>query len=103
MSPIENNAPERAVTAADEVDLFDLLDDLQDKWYWALGAFLITLVLAVVYAFVATPVYQTEAIITDVPPSKLLAFNQPALRSTLSLTGAVQDKALVGVTISRSC
>ncbi|MAS24028.1 MAG: hypothetical protein CMI03_02565 [Oceanospirillaceae bacterium] len=96
MSPLENNAPERAVAAADEVDLFDLLDDLQDKWYWALGAFLITLVLAVVYAYVATPVYQTEAIITDVPPSKLLAFNQPALRSTLSLTGSVQDKAVSG-------
>ena len=37
--------------AADEIDLFDLIDDIKDKWYWLVGTVLVTVVLAGLYAF----------------------------------------------------
>lgn len=70
----------------DEIDLFDLVDDIKDKWYWMLGTMIAGMVLAFVYAFTATPEFKTDAIITDVSPSELLPFNQPVLMSTLALS-----------------
>ena len=69
----------------DEIDLFDLIDDIKDKWYWLVGCTLAGALAALVYVLVATPEYETEALITDTSPSELLPFNQPALRSTLQL------------------
>jgi len=71
----------------DEIDLFDLVDDVRDKWYWLVGSVLVGMVFAIAYAVIATPVYETEATIMEVAPSELLAFNQPALRNTLKLAG----------------
>ena len=75
----------------DEIDLFDLVDDVRDKWYWLVGSVLIGMVFAIAYAVTATPVYETEATIIEVPPSELLAFNQPALRTTLKLVNVSSD------------
>ena len=70
---------------SDEIDLFDLVDDIRDKWYWVVGLTLVGVLFAIVYVSIATPVYRTEAIIKDAPGSDLVAFNQPALRTTLVL------------------
>ena len=70
---------------SDEIDLFDLVDDIRDKWYWLVGFSVIGGILAVIYALSATPLYRTESIIKDAPGSDLVAFNQPALRTTLVL------------------
>jgi len=75
----------------DEIDLFDLVDDIRDKWYWLLGSLVVGVALAFVYAMTATPVYETEATITEVAPSELLPFNQPALRNTLTLAASIKD------------
>jgi chain length determinant protein (polysaccharide antigen chain regulator) len=74
------------VTHDDEIDLFDLIDDIKDKWYWMLGTMVAGVLLAFVYAFTATPEFKTDAIVTDVSPSELFPFNQPVLMSTLALS-----------------
>jgi len=76
--PVKQNAD-------DEIDLFDLVDDIVDKWYWLVGALVVGVVLAALYAFIATPVYRTQAILTEVSPSELLPFNQPALQTRIKL------------------
>ena len=72
----------------DEIDLFDLIDDIRDKWYWLLGSLVVGAALAIAYAMTATPQYQTEATITEAAPSELLPFNQPALRNKLTLAAS---------------
>jgi chain length determinant protein (polysaccharide antigen chain regulator) len=75
----------------DEIDLFDLVDDIRDKWYWLVGSLLAGIALAVAYVMTATPEYQTEATITEAAPSELLPFNQPALRNKLTLAVSAKD------------
>tara|TARA_B110000008_G_scaffold239064_1_gene245616 strand:- start:398 stop:1555 length:1158 start_codon:yes stop_codon:yes gene_type:complete len=72
----------------DEIDLFDLVDDIRDKWYWLVGWLVVGSILATVYAFTVSPLYRTELILRDAPESDLLTFNQPSLRTTLKLTSA---------------
>ena len=79
--PLTGNQPQRD----DEIDLFDLIDDVRDKWRWVVGLALFGLLVAALYVVVAEPVYRTEAVIKDAPASDLVAFNQPALRTTLIL------------------
>lgn len=69
----------------DEIDLFDLIDDIRDKWYWLVGCLVVGGLLATAYAFTATPLYRTELVLRDAPASDLLTFAQPALRTTLQL------------------
>jgi len=72
----------------DEIDLFDLIDDIREKWYWLVGCLVVGSILATVYAYTASPLYRTELILRDAPESDLLTFNQPSLRTTLKLTSA---------------
>lgn len=72
----------------DEIDLFDLVDDIRDKWYWLIGCLVVGSILATVYAFTASPLYRTELVLRDAPASDLLMFSQPALRTTLQLTSS---------------
>jgi chain length determinant protein (polysaccharide antigen chain regulator) len=87
-----------SVSHDDDIDIFDLVDDIKDKWYWMLGTMVAGVLLAFVYAFTATPEFKTDAIITDVSPSELLPFNQPVLMSTLALsasTGSDSDSPVI--------
>jgi chain length determinant protein (polysaccharide antigen chain regulator) len=76
---------QQANSRSDEIDLFDLVDDIRDKWYWVVGVSILGALLAIVYAVTTTPLYRTEVVIKDAPGSDLVAFNQPALRTTLVL------------------
>ncbi|TNC86641.1 MAG: hypothetical protein CSH37_03455 [Thalassolituus sp.] len=80
-----------SVSHDDDIDIFDLVDDIKDKWYWMLGTMVAVVLLAFVYAFTATPEFKTDAIITDVSPSELLPFNQPVLMSTLALSSSAGE------------
>ncbi|WP_430462906.1 Wzz/FepE/Etk N-terminal domain-containing protein [Thalassolituus sp. LLYu03] len=80
------------VNPADEIDLFDLVDDIKDKWYWLAGTVVSALLLAVAYALLATPVFQTEVVLKQVSDADLLQLNQPRLREVF---GVAADKDLV--------
>lgn len=85
-----------SVSHDDDIDIFDLVDDIKDKWYWMLGTMVAGVLLACVYAFTATPEFKTDAIITDVSPSELLPFNQPVLMSTLALSATAGGDSKTG-------
>ncbi|MEK9767151.1 MAG: Wzz/FepE/Etk N-terminal domain-containing protein, partial [Thalassolituus sp.] len=76
--PVKQNADE-------EIDLFDLVDDVVDKWYWLVGALVAGVVVAALYAFIAVPVYKTQAVVTQSSSSGLLPFSQPALQTSITL------------------
>lgn len=92
----------------DEIDLFDLLDDIKQKWYWLIGAGFICTLLAGIYAFLASPVYKTDLILKPIAEADLIQLNQPRLKDVfdvpedkLFLTaenafGAVRTTALSG-------
>jgi len=66
--------------SSDEVDLFDLIDDIKERWYWLVGTVVLSLCLALVYAYATTPVYQTEVVYKEVSDVDLLPLNQPRLQ-----------------------
>jgi len=70
--------------AADEIDLFDLIDDIKAKWYWLIGTVVAVVCLAVIYLLLVRPVYQTEVVYKSVSPADLLPLNQPRLKSVLA-------------------
>jgi len=84
----------------DEIDLFDLVDDVADKWYWLLGCFVLGVVVAVIYVVVAVPGYRTSSVITEVSPADLLPFNQPVLQTSIKLVNAAEDEAGSRVQVS---
>ena len=53
---------ESGYKAEDEIDLFDLIDDIKSKWYWLVGTAFVGVVVAVLYALLATPTYRTELV-----------------------------------------
>ncbi len=71
--------------AADEIDLFDLIDDIKEKWYWLIGTGLVSVVLAGLYAFMATPTFQTEVVYKPVTEAELLPLNQPRLKDVFDI------------------
>lgn len=70
----------------DEIDLFDLIDDIKDKWYWLIGTVVLSLCLAFAYLYKVTPVYQTEVVYKEVSDADLLPVNQPRLQGVFSLS-----------------
>jgi len=70
----------------DEIDIFDLIDDIKDKWYWLLGTVVVALCLAAAYAYNATPVYQTQIVYKQVAQVDLLPVNQPRLQDVFSIS-----------------
>ncbi len=70
----------------DEIDLFDLIDDIKEKWHWLAGTVALSLCLALVYAYKATPIYQTEVVYKEVSEADLLPLNQPRLEEVFSLS-----------------
>ncbi|MAY13913.1 MAG: hypothetical protein CMI06_01100 [Oceanospirillaceae bacterium] len=72
--------------SSDEIDLFDLIDDIKEKWYWLVGTVVLSLCLALVYAYTTTPVYQTEVVYKEVSDVDLLPLNQPRLQGIFSLS-----------------
>lgn len=76
----------------DEIDLFDLIDDIKDKWYWLIGTVVLSLCLAFAYLYKVTPVYQTEVVYKEVSDADLLPVNQPRLQDVFSLSNETAFK-----------
>ncbi|MEH6451116.1 MAG: Wzz/FepE/Etk N-terminal domain-containing protein [Oleispira sp.] len=69
----------------DEIDLFDLIDDIWDHKGWVFIGMCFTLLLAGLYLFKATPVYQAEAKVKSATANDLIEFSRPQLVGIYSL------------------
>lgn len=79
----------------DEIDLFDLFDDIKTHWRWVLGTFLMALLAGVVYAFLVTPIFKAKIELTAVPEQALTAINLAKARlSEASDVGEYQSLRL---------
>jgi chain length determinant protein (polysaccharide antigen chain regulator) len=64
----------------DEIDLFDLIDDLWNHKVWVFAGLFVTIILAGLYLFEATPVYQAEAKVKLATANDLIEFARPQLQ-----------------------
>jgi chain length determinant protein (polysaccharide antigen chain regulator) len=69
----------------DEIDLFDLIDDIWNQKIWVFAGLFTTIILAGLYLFKATPVYQAEAKIKSATANDLIQFSRPQLLDIYSL------------------
>ena len=69
----------------DEIDLFDLIDDIWSHKRWVFLGLCVTIILAGLYLFKATPIYQTEAKIKSATANDLIEFSRPQLVGVYTL------------------
>lgn len=78
--------------ATEEIDLFELVDDLKQGWFWWVGSLVAFAVLALFYVYLASPVYQVTTEIKEVTDAELLQINQPKLKAVFFKTAAGPNK-----------
>jgi chain length determinant protein (polysaccharide antigen chain regulator) len=64
----------------DEIDLFDLIDDIWNQKSWVFAGLFVTIILAGLYLFKATPVYEAEAKVKLATANDLIEFERPQLQ-----------------------
>lgn len=64
----------------DEIDLFDLVDDIWSHKGWVVIGLLVTVLVAGLYLWKATPVYETESIVKAPTGNDLIEFSRPQLQ-----------------------
>jgi chain length determinant protein (polysaccharide antigen chain regulator) len=69
----------------DEIDLFDLIDDIWSHKRWVFLGLFVTVILAGLYLFKTTPVYQTEAKVKSATANDLIEFARPQLVGVYTL------------------
>ncbi|MBE0483827.1 MAG: LPS O-antigen chain length determinant protein WzzB [Bacterioplanes sp.] len=70
---------------SDEIDLFDLFDDIKQKWYWLIGSGFVCVFLSALYAFLATPTYKADFVFKPVSDADLIQLNQPRLKDVFDV------------------
>ena len=82
----------------DEIDLFDLWDDIVSRKWVVVAVFFVCLACAAIYLSVAKPVYQVQSVIKPVEELGLEALNVPQLNGIYSLSAdAAYDKVKLAV------
>lgn len=76
---------------SDEIDLFDLLDDIWSHKRWVSIGLLVTVLVAVGYLIKAVPVYKTEAKVKPANTSDLIEFDRPQLLGGYEIAGKNSD------------
>lgn len=76
---------EQSLKNDDEIDLFDLIDDIWKHKTWVLVGLLSALMLAGIYLIKATPVYQAESTVKSATANDLMEFSRPQLVGVFSL------------------
>jgi chain length determinant protein (polysaccharide antigen chain regulator) len=61
----------------DEIDLFDLIDDIWSHKTWVFLVLLVTVSAAAFYVYKQTPIYQAEVVIKPVTDNELIEFSKP--------------------------
>lgn len=64
----------------DEIDLFDLVDDIWKNKEWVFGAGVVAVILAIIYLSQVTSIYQSETTIKPATESDLVEFVRPQLK-----------------------
>jgi chain length determinant protein (polysaccharide antigen chain regulator) len=64
----------------DEIDLFELIDDIWNQKVWLFGCLFVTIILAGLYLNKATPVYQAKAEVKLATAYDLIEFVRPELQ-----------------------
>lgn len=70
----------------DEINLFDLWDDIVEEKLWVFVGFLGCVVLAALYLFKATEVFQTQVVIKPASANSVVELNVPQLEGIYSKT-----------------
>lgn len=78
-------SPHAANYMDDEIDLFELFEDIKEQWRWLIGSVITVTLAALVYALIATPTFQTEVIYRPATDADLYQLNQPKLKDALGL------------------
>lgn len=68
----------------DEINLFDLWDDILQEKLWVILGIFGCIGLAVVYLLLATPVYETKVVVKPVSANNLVELNVPQLQGIYS-------------------
>ena len=68
----------------DEIDLFDLIDDIWTHKRWVFVGLFTTIILAGLYLFKATPVYQAQTKVKSATANDLIEFTKPQLAGVFS-------------------
>jgi chain length determinant protein (polysaccharide antigen chain regulator) len=76
----------------DEIDLFDLIDDIWSHKRWVFIGLLATLILAGIYVFKVTPVYQAEAKVKSATANDLIEFSRPQLQGGYEIAEDSDDE-----------
>jgi len=75
----------------DEIDLFDLIDDIWSHKRWVFIGLFATLILAGLYLFKATPIYQSETKIKSATANDLIEFSRPQLQGGYEVSNNDKD------------
>jgi chain length determinant protein (polysaccharide antigen chain regulator) len=81
----ENLVAQQRSSNDDEIDLFDLIDDIWNQKILVFAGLFVTIILAGLYLFKATPVYEAEAKIKSATANDLIQFSRPQLVGIYSL------------------
>jgi chain length determinant protein (polysaccharide antigen chain regulator) len=81
----ENLVAQQRANNDDEIDLFDLIDDIWSHKRWVLAGLFATLILAGLYLFKAVPVYEAEAKVKSATAKDLIEFSRPQLIDIYSI------------------
>jgi chain length determinant protein (polysaccharide antigen chain regulator) len=76
----------------DEIDLFDLIDDIWSHKRWVFIGLFATLILAGIYVFKVTPVYQAEAKVKSATANDLIEFSRPQLQGGYEIAEDSDDE-----------
>lgn len=82
MNDIQGNETQRD----DEINLFDLWDDIVENKFWVMLGLLGCLILASIYVFRAAPIFQTKLVVKPVSPNSVVELNAPQLKGVFSKT-----------------
>ena len=81
----ELDTRKNAYSNDDEIDLFDLVDDVWSHKRWVFLGLFITVILAGLYLFKSVPIYQAEATVKSATTNDLIEFSRPQLANIYSL------------------
>lgn len=59
----------------DEIDLFDLFDDIKAQWHWVIGTSALVVIVGLLYALLATPQFKAESTLVAVSHQSLVPIN----------------------------